>query len=47
MGGLIDSKFDEKIKGLREPGTSRTGNSRTTIPGFFADIMFGKAPEKK
>lgn len=45
-------KFDERIdEGVKraidthlKPGTSRTG--RTTLPGFFADIFYGKAPQK-
>jgi hypothetical protein len=39
--GVLEEWFEKKSKERQETGTSR-GTGRATIPGIFADIMFGK-----
>lgn len=41
----IGAAIDAKLKEFRDNSNSRTG--RQTLPGFVADFMFGKAPDKK
>lgn len=38
----LDTWFDGKVKQYQKTGQSRTG--RTTLPGLFADMIFG--PQK-
>lgn len=43
LGGKLDTWFEGKMDEIRKTTTSRTGG-RTTIPGLFANLIFG--PEK-
>lgn len=41
----VGAAIESKLKEFRESSNSRTG--RSTLPGFVADFMFGKATDKK
>lgn len=44
----IDAGIERGISKHVRPGTSRNGGSGTpSIPSFFADLIFGKASDKK
>jgi hypothetical protein len=42
VGEVVDARLAERDKQRAKDGSRRRTERRTTVPGVFADIMFGK-----